>query len=396
MEGQRPPGLDVECTTVEIDPVDPLSPRAVSKALLPAMTYARKVGSEKYTNKRVRKFYKRQNEFIDMLMELHEQRDDDEDEEGSNNKKVAIGVYGSLAVNVVLWGMKLYATIASGSVSVLASLLDSCLDLLSGIILSVTNWYMRKQDPVRFPVGKSRFEPLGVLIFSVVMFMSTVQLLIKAVNTLMDLSSVDVKLNVFTYAAMGCTIVFKFFLMLYCRKNAHLSESVAALGDDHRNDVLSNSVGVLGAILASRGILWADSTAAIIICVYIMVVWIRTGYEKMQVLSGRAASPELIKKLTYIAMTHHELAQVDTVRAYAVSEGFNVEVDIILPETMTLKEAHDIGETLQHKIELEDEVERAYVHLDYEADHNPWGEHKGWDKPRAQYFRPSQNERSAE
>jgi len=36
-----------------------------------------------------------------------------------------------------------------------------------------------------------------------------------------------------------------------------------------------------------------------------------------------------------------------------------------------LKEAHTIGETLQDKLEKLPEVERAFVHLDYECEHKP-------------------------
>ena len=53
-----------------------------------------------------------------------------------------------------------------------------------------------------------------------------------------------------------------------------------------------------------------------------------------------------------------------------------VEVDIQLDEQMPLHEAHDIGESLQKKLELLDEVERAFVHLDYETTHSPSSEHK--------------------
>lgn len=43
---------------------------------------------------------------------------------------------------------------------------------------------------------------------------------------------------------------------------------------------------------------------------------------------------------------------------------------------MTLMEAHNIGESLQQKLERFPEVERAFVHLDYETTHNPEVEHK--------------------
>ena len=44
---------------------------------------------------------------------------------------------------------------------------------------------------------------------------------------------------------------------------------------------------------------------------------------------------------------------------------------IILPEDLPLKEAHAIGESLQIKLEKLPEVERAFVHLDFECDHKP-------------------------
>ena len=67
---------------------------------------------------------------------------------------------------------------------------------------------------------------------------------------------------------------------------------------------------------------------------------------------------------------------IDTVRAFHFGNNFLVEVDIVLPEEMSLRESHDIGETLQLKIERLPEVERAFVHLDYECEHHPNSEHK--------------------
>ena len=43
-----------------------------------------------------------------------------------------------------------------------------------------------------------------------------------------------------------------------------------------------------------------------------------------------------------------------------------------------LQTAHDIGESLQTKVESLDDVERAFVHLDFETSHNPASEHKQW------------------
>ncbi len=66
-----------------------------------------------------------------------------------------------------------------------------------------------------------------------------------------------------------------------------------------------------------------------------------------------------------------DIIKIDTVRAFHLADGFIVEVDIVLPRDMPLNQAHDIGESLQFKLEEVDEVERAFVHLDYEVSHKP-------------------------
>jgi hypothetical protein len=69
-----------------------------------------------------------------------------------------------------------------------------------------------------------------------------------------------------------------------------------------------------------------------------------------------------------------QIKEIDTVRAYHFGSNFLVELDVVLPENMPLRQAHDIGETLQIRLEKLDHVERAFVHLDYESTHKP--EHK--------------------
>ena len=99
--------------------------------------------------------------------------------------------------------------------------------------------------------------------------------------------------------------------------------------------------------------------------------------DQIKLLIGHTATPEFLSKITWICMDHHKKIQaVDTVRAFHFGNHFLVEADIVLPPDMTLREAHDIGQPLQQKIERLPNVERAFVHIDYEALHDPKTEHK--------------------
>jgi divalent metal cation (Fe/Co/Zn/Cd) transporter len=71
-------------------------------------------------------------------------------------------------------------------------------------------------------------------------------------------------------------------------------------------------------------------------------------------------------------MTHSDkITHIDTVRAYHSGPRIIVEVDIVMPAETTLRETHDVAEELQMKLESLPDVERAYVHVDWESEHKP-------------------------
>ena len=62
---------------------------------------------------------------------------------------------------------------------------------------------------------------------------------------------------------------------------------------------------------------------------------------------------------------------IDTVRAYHSGPRIIVEVDIVMDPHESLRTTHDVAEDLQVKLESLPDVERAYVHIDYETSHKP-------------------------
>jgi hypothetical protein len=50
-----------------------------------------------------------------------------------------------------------------------------------------------------------------------------------------------------------------------------------------------------------------------------------------------------------------------------------VELEVVLPKDTLLFESHDLGMELQYAIESREEVERCFVHIDYES--RPYDEH---------------------
>ncbi|XP_042493936.1 metal tolerance protein 10-like [Macadamia integrifolia] len=294
-------------------------------------------------------------------------------------KKLAKGekmaIYISNVANLVLFIAKVYASIASRSLAVIASTLDSLLDLLSGFILWFTDHAMRKPNHYSYPIGKNRMQPVGIIVFASVMATLGFQILLESVRELVTKShpSLDHEKEKWMIGIMVSVTIVKFGLMIFCRR--FKNEIVKAYAQDHLFDVITNSTGLVTAVLAVRFYWWIDPTGAILIALYTMGTWAKTVRENVWSLIGRTAPPNYLSKLTYLIWNHHEeIKQIDTVRAYTFGSYYFVEVDIVLPEDMPVNQAHNIGETLQEKLEQLPEVERAFVHIDFECSHKP--EHK--------------------
>lgn len=103
-------------------------------------------------------------------------------------KKARWAININVIANIVLLIAKAIAAGYSSSLSLIASLVDSALDLLcTGIIFTTSKLVQWKVARLRqkFPVGRRRLEPLGILVFSVIMIISFLQILEESVTKLM-------------------------------------------------------------------------------------------------------------------------------------------------------------------------------------------------------------------
>ncbi|KAG0592746.1 hypothetical protein KC19_1G277800 [Ceratodon purpureus] len=283
----------------------------------------------------------------------------------------------SYCTNLFLFIIKVIAAARSGSLAIVASALDSLLDLLAGAILWFTKWSMQHINKYKYPIGKSRVQPVGIVVFAAIMASLGLQVLLTGVQELIEgdsTYSLDNRERVWLITVMSTVILSKLGLFLYCR--TFRSEIVQTYATDHKLDMLTNSVGLAAALLADWSKWWIDPAGAILLALYTISNWSKTLIENAGSLVGQSAPPEFLQLVTYVAYNHHpKIRRLDTIRAYMLGGLYFVEVDIELPEDMLLREAHNIGETLQNKLEAMPEVERAYVHLDFECSHKP--EHDG-------------------
>eukprot|EP00250_Pteridium_aquilinum_P000846 c11020_g1_i1 orf=257-1495(+) len=333
---------------------------------------------------RVDEYYQQQEEMLEGFTEMdvltdgiREFASKEERDQVAKAERLAIQI--SNLANLLLFISKVYVSVRTLSLAIIASTLDSLLDLLSGFILWFTAISMQQPNPYLYPIGKKRMQPLGILVFASVMATLGLQILIESARQLAYRDkqlALDGSDKAWLVGIMVFVTLVKLALVFYCR--SYKNEIVRAYAQDHFFDVMTNSIGLLAAILANYFYWWMDPAGAIVLALYTIRTWSLTVLENVNSLVGRTASPEYLQKLTYLCWNHHkDIRQIDTVRAYTFGSHYFAEVDIVLPADMPLQMAHDIGESLQNKLESLVDIERAFVHLDYEVSHRP--EHAQYD-----------------
>ena len=284
-------------------------------------------------------------------LKAFEFQDGGDDNEESGSKAVTVAIYVNLAANAILLAGKIAVIVLTSSLSVLASLVDAALDFLSTAIVWVTTTLISRQDQYRYPVGRRRLEPLGVLVFSVIMITSFFQVFLECFNRLTGPDHSIVQLGIPAIAIMASTVFLKLGCWFWCRliKNS----SVQALAQDAMTDVVFNIFSIIFPLVGYYASLWwLDGLGGLVLSLYVIINWSRTSSTHIQHLTGAAASAEARNTLLYLTMRFaRTIKSIQNLQAYHAGDKLNVEVDVVLDEGMSLRDSHDLGESLQYVLE---------------------------------------------
>lgn len=301
--------------------------------------------------------------------ELLPEADREKRRKGARNAKLAINI--NVVANVLLLVAKGIAATQSSSLSLIASLVDSALDLLCTAIVWTTNrlvaWRLKGLER-QFPVGRRRLEPLGILVFSVIMIISYVQILQESVTKLYDgfsgTPTEAANLPAVAIGAMAATVILKGIIWFGCIRVK--TTQVQALAQDCKTDVYFNTFSLLFPLIGHQAhVWWLDPLGAAFLSLFIIYDWATTCFENVLRLCGSAVDDKLQKKLTFLAYRFSPLTDgFKSIKAYHAGDGVWAEYDILLDEKTPLRRAHDISETLQYCCEGLDEVDRAFVTVD--------------------------------
>lgn len=111
---------------------------------------------------------------------------------------------------------------------------------------------------------------------------------------------------------------------------------------------------------------WMDPLGGVLLSLWVIINWSETSANHIKNLTGRAASADERNILLYLSMRFAKtIKQIQGLQAYHSGDKLIVEADIVVDENINIRDAHDLGESLQYVLESVPSVDRAFVHLDY-------------------------------
>ncbi|OUS32140.1 divalent metal cation transporter FieF [Gammaproteobacteria bacterium 45_16_T64] len=284
----------------------------------------------------------------------------------NDDQLLKLTTYASVLTAVILIAAKVFAWGSSGSLSVLASLIDSIMDTAASIISLIAVRYalIPADEDHRFGHGKA--ESLAGLGQAMFITGSAVFLLFHSVDRILnprEIVQVDVALAVMIFSIFATAA-----LILFQRYTIRRTQSVAIKADSlhYLADLITNVGIVVALLLAQFGWSGVDPILAILIALYVLYSAWEIVREAANDLLDHELSEDIQQKILAVVKSHKEIKGVHDLRTRQSGRNkivqFHVEVDRDLP----LWKAHDVVE------KVEANLLKVYPELDVIVHQDPY------------------------
>ncbi|MDQ8027609.1 MAG: cation diffusion facilitator family transporter [Brevundimonas sp.] len=257
----------------------------------------------------------------------------------------------SVAVAVILIVLKTFALGASGSVSILASLADSSLDLIASLAtFFAVRWAAAPPDEEhRFGHGKG--EAMAALVQAGLVFASAVFIGWEAIQRLFDPRPVSSGWVGVTVIAVSMALTG--WLIWRQSRAIKLSGSVAVSADraHYASDLAANVVVLIGvasgAWLAAPGL---DAAAGLVVSVWLFWGAISVLKGAADQLLDRAGSDADRVAITTAVLSDPQITGVHRLRTRQAGPVMTIQMHVDMAPTLTLAQAHDILEAAETRL----------------------------------------------
>lgn len=266
------------------------------------------------------------------------------------DKYIAREGWLSIIGNIVLFGLKYWAGIVTGSLALIADAWHTLSDSVSSVIVLIGGKIAKKPADDDHPFGHGRAEHVAAIIIGVLLAIVAFDFVVGAIEKFGQKE--QTVFGTIAWVVTIVSIITKEGLAQYAFWAAKKTNSsiLKADGWHHRTDALSSIVILIG-IAVSNYFWWTDAVLSFIVALMI-------GYASYEILSkeiksllGESPSEELILKIRETVQDgFDEPLHLHHIHIHDYGNHTELSCHIKLPPQMPLEEAHDICTKIEQSI----------------------------------------------
>lgn len=263
---------------------------------------------------------------------------------------VTLAAWTATIVASMLLIVKLVAWWVTGSVSLLASLIDSMLDIAASLVNLVVVRYSLQPADREHTFGHGKAESLAALAQSMFISGSAVFLILNGVDRFFrphDLQSPEYGVYV-SFFAMVVTFALVVFQKHVVKKTG--SQAIAADSLHYQSDLYMNAAIMLALTLSWFGVTQADAVFAIGIGFYILYSAVQMVREATQTLLDRKLPDEELEEIKSQCLSVEGVLGVHQLRTRMSGPTRFIQLHLELGDQMPLIEAHRISDMVEHRL----------------------------------------------
>ncbi len=275
-----------------------------------------------------------------------------------------LATYASISVALTLIVAKLAAWGVSGSVSLLATLVDSTLDAFASLInlLAVRHALSPADKEHRFGHGKA--EALAGLGQSAFITGSAAFLLLESGRRLMNpepVQSYALGMGVMVFSIALTLVLLSFQKHVIAKTN---STAIKADALHYRTDVLVNASVILALWLSMEG--WAGFDALFAGGIALYILWSVWGIiiQALDHLMDKELPDEDRTKIKQIVNAHTEVRGMHDLRSRRSGTDTFIQLHLELDDELKLLQAHRISDKVEFSIQESYPSAEVIIHID--------------------------------
>lgn len=269
-----------------------------------------------------------------------------------------------IGLNVVLFAVKYFAGLISGSVAITADAFNNLSDAGSSVITLLGFRLASTKPDKEHPFGHGRIEYLSALAVSMIIVLMGFE--VGKSSVMKIISPVASEISALTISILVFSVIVKFYMYLYNRKYGKYidSSAMAATAADSLSDAASTTVVLISMLIMKFLGADVDGWCGILVALFILKAGIDSAKDTLGDLLGRPPSKEFIDEIERIVMSHEKVIGMHDLIIHDYGPGrVMVSLHGEVPGNEDFYQMHDLIDNIEKDLQSELGCQ-AVIHMD--------------------------------